>query len=85
MEAHVLTMRTERYWQTSGKHKSSVGGGSVFSELSVARRIFINQEQLCLIREVWERVGYLLMSWVLLVRANSDYKTLEMLHANLKQ
>lgn len=46
----------EHCWQTVGDHKSNIGGGSVFSELSLARLLFINQEELCLIREKWERL-----------------------------
>lgn len=47
-------MRTEHYWQTAGNHKSNVGGGSVFSELSVARLLFINQGALPNKRSVGE-------------------------------
>lgn len=39
-------MRTERYWQAEGNHKSNAGGQSVFGGLSVAKLLFINQEDL---------------------------------------
>lgn len=39
-------MRTELYWQAKGNHKSNAGGQSVFGELSVAKLLFINQEDL---------------------------------------
>lgn len=39
-------MRTERYWQAEGNHKSNAGSQSVFGELSVAKLLFINQEDL---------------------------------------
>lgn len=39
-------MRTERYWQAEGNHKSNSGSQSVFGELSVAKLLFINQEDL---------------------------------------
>lgn len=50
MEAHVWTMRAEDYWQSAGKHKSNIGGSSVISKLSVAELVFINQDDLPLIR-----------------------------------
>lgn len=51
---NVATMSSAHRWQAAGSHKSKAGGDSVFSELSVARLLFINQEELGLTRGVWE-------------------------------
>lgn len=65
MEAHVSTMSAEDYWQTTGKHKSNIGGGSVIGGLSVAGLVFINQDHLCLIGEVWEGLSSLQFQGIL--------------------
>ena len=48
MGAHVSPIKAEHYWQTAGNHKSNAGDGSVLSEPSGARLLFINQDEPCL-------------------------------------